>query len=180
SKAYTTRVGGGPFPTELSGTLADLLQARGHEYGATTGRPRRCGWFDAVVGRYAVRINGLDTVALTKLDVLDTLETVKVCTAYLHRGEILTEFPEDETVVAEAQPVYEELEGWRAPTVGARQPSSSSYTGCTSATTVSSSGNSVRISPRCRYAVHTFTVSSVSSTSSFVSATVSRPLMRTA
>jgi adenylosuccinate synthase len=120
SKAYTTRVGGGPFPTELSGALADLIQARGHEYGATTGRPRRCGWFDAVVGRYAVRINGLDTVALTKLDVLDTLETVKVCTAYQHRGEILTEFPEDETVVAEAQPVYEELEGWCAPTVGAR------------------------------------------------------------
>src|SRR5207247_11107801 len=91
-----------------------------HYSSSTTGRGGRCGWFDARVGRYAARINGLDTVALTKLDVLDTLETVKVCTAYEHRGEILTEFPEDETVVAEAQPVYEELEGWRAPTVGAR------------------------------------------------------------
>src|SRR5213079_2315166 len=106
SKAYTTRVGGGPFPSEMSG--------------AVTGRPRRCGWFDAVVGRYAVRINGLDTVALTKLDVLDQCETIMVCTGYRHRGEILADFPEDETVVGEAEPVYEEVEGWRAPTRGTK------------------------------------------------------------
>jgi adenylosuccinate synthase len=120
SKAYTTRVGGGPFPSEMSGVVAELIRARGNEYGAVTGRPRRCGWFDAVVGRYAVRINGLDTVALTKLDVLDQCETIMVCTGYRHRGEILTDFPEDETVVAEAEPVYEEIEGWRAPTGGAK------------------------------------------------------------
>jgi adenylosuccinate synthase len=120
SKVYTTRVGGGPFPSEMSGAVAEHIRARGNEYGAVTGRPRRCGWFDAVVGRYAVRINGLDTVALTKLDVLDQCETIKVCTAYRYRGEILTDFPEDETVVGEAEPVYEELEGWRAPTGGAK------------------------------------------------------------
>jgi adenylosuccinate synthase len=120
SKAYTTRVGGGPFPSEMSGVVAELIRARGNEYGAVTGRPRRCGWFDAVVGRYAVRINGLDTVALTKLDVLDQCETIMMCTGYRHRGEILTDFPEDETVVAEAEPVYEEIEGWRAPTGGAK------------------------------------------------------------
>src|SRR6266513_1553511 len=120
SKAYTTRVGGGPFPSEMSGAIAEEIRARGHEYGATTGRPRRCGWFDAIVGRYAVRINGLDTVALTKLDVLDQCETVKLCVGYRYRGEVLTEFPEDENVVAEAEPVYEEVEGWRAPTGGAK------------------------------------------------------------
>jgi adenylosuccinate synthase len=120
SKAYTTRVGGGPFPTELTGPLAEAIRARGHEYGATTGRPRRCGWFDAVIGRYAARINGLDTVALTKLDVLDQCESVKVCVAYRYRRETLTEFPEDENVVAAAEPVYEEIEGWRAPTTGAK------------------------------------------------------------
>jgi adenylosuccinate synthase len=120
SKAYTTRVGGGPFPSEMSGAVAEHIRARGKEYGAVTGRPRRCGWFDAVVGRYAVRINGLDTVALTKLDVLDQCETIMVCTGYRHRGEILTDFPEDETVVGEAEPVYEEVEGWCAPTGGAK------------------------------------------------------------
>jgi adenylosuccinate synthase len=120
SKAYTTRVGAGPFPTEMTGAIAEAIRARGHEYGATTGRPRRCGWFDAVVGRYAARINGLDTVALTKLDVLDQCETLKVCVAYRHRGETLTEFPEDENVVAEAEPVYEEIEGWLAPTLSAK------------------------------------------------------------
>ncbi|HET7340512.1 MAG TPA: adenylosuccinate synthase [Methylomirabilota bacterium] len=120
SKAYTTRVGGGPFPTEMSGPIAEAIRARGAEYGATTGRPRRCGWFDAVIGRYAARINGLDAVALTKLDVLDQCETVKVCVSYRYRNEILTEFPEDEHVVAAAEPVYEEIEGWMAPTAGAK------------------------------------------------------------
>jgi adenylosuccinate synthase len=120
AKAYTTRVGGGPFPTELHGALAEAIRARGNEYGATTGRPRRCGWFDAVVLRYAVRINGLDTVALTKLDVLDECDTVKICTGYRYRGDILTDFPEEETALAEAEPVYEEVTGWRSPTGGAR------------------------------------------------------------
>jgi len=123
AKAYTTRVGGGPFPSEMKGAMEEAIRARGNEYGATTGRPRRCGWFDAVVLRYAVRINGMDTVALTKLDVLDQLETVKVCTGYRYRGEILTEFPEEETVVKEAEPVYEELSGWMAPTGGAKNES---------------------------------------------------------
>jgi adenylosuccinate synthase len=120
SKAYTTRVGSGPFPTEMKGAIAEEIRARGNEYGATTGRPRRCGWFDAVVARYAARINGLDAVALTKLDVLDACETVKVCTAYRYRGELLTEFPEEEAVLNDAEPVYEELSGWMAPTSRAK------------------------------------------------------------
>ena len=120
SKAYTTRVGGGPFPTEMTGTIAEHIRARGNEYGATTGRPRRCGWFDAVVARYAVRINGLDTVALTKLDVLDQCETVKICTGYRYHGELLTDFPEDENVTAAVEPVYEEVSGWLASTGGAK------------------------------------------------------------
>lgn len=120
SKAYATRVGSGPFPTEMKGALAEEIRARGNEYGSTTGRPRRTGWFDAVVARYARRINGLDTIALTKLDVLDQCETVKVCTGYSVRGDLITEFPEDETSFAEAAPVYEELTGWMTPTSGAK------------------------------------------------------------
>ncbi len=120
AKAYTTRVGSGPFPTELRGELADLIRARGNEYGATTGRPRRCGWLDAVVLRYAARVNGLDTVALTKLDVLDQCETVKICVGYAYRGEHLNEFPEEERIWNEAEPVYEEMSGWLAPTRGLR------------------------------------------------------------
>jgi adenylosuccinate synthase len=120
AKAYCTRVGGGPFPSEMKGEIAETIRARGNEYGATTGRPRRCGWFDAVAMRYAGRINGLDTVALTKLDVLDQCETVKVCTAYRYRGETLTDFPEEEAVLAAAEPVYEEISGWMSPTRGAK------------------------------------------------------------
>ena len=120
AKAYTTRVGGGPFPTEMVGTIAEQIRARGNEYGATTGRPRRCGWFDGVVLKYAVRINGLDTVALTKLDVLDQCETVKVCTGYRWRGDIITDFPEEETAMAQIEPVYEEISGWMTPTAGAK------------------------------------------------------------
>lgn len=120
SKAYTTRVGGGPFPTELQGKMAELLRARGNEYGATTGRPRRCGWFDTVVGRYAVRVNGLDTIALTKLDVLDKCETVKIGVGYRYRGELLTEFPQEERVWNEAEPVWEEMSGWQTSTAGLR------------------------------------------------------------
>jgi adenylosuccinate synthase len=120
AKAYTTRVGGGPFPTEMQGEIAEKIRARGNEYGATTGRPRRCGWFDGVVLKYAVRINGIDTVALTKLDVLDDCETVKICTGYRYRGDIITDFPEEETAMAELQPVYEEVTGWMTSTVGAK------------------------------------------------------------
>ncbi len=120
AKAYTTRVGSGPFPSEMHGEIEEQIRARGNEYGATTGRPRRCGWFDSVVLRYAVRINGLDTVALTKLDVLDHCETVKICTGYRYRGEIITEFPEDEALLNAVEPVYEEVSGWLSPTGGAR------------------------------------------------------------
>jgi adenylosuccinate synthase len=120
AKAYSTRVGGGPFPTEMTGKLAETIRARGNEYGATTGRPRRCGWFDGVVLRYAVRINGFDTVALTKLDVLDQCETVKVCTGYRYRGDIITEFPEEQTAMGAIEPVYEDISGWMSSTVGAK------------------------------------------------------------
>jgi adenylosuccinate synthase len=120
SKAYCTRVGGGPFPTELHGELVELLRRRGNEFGAVTGRPRRCGWADAVALRYAARINGFDTVAVTKLDVLDACETVKVCVGYRYRGELLTDFPEEERIWHEAEPVYEELSGWQSPTHGLR------------------------------------------------------------
>ena len=120
AKAYTTRVGGGPFPTEMTGKIAEQIRTRGNEYGATTGRPRRCGWFDGVVLKYAVRINGLDTVALTKLDVLDQCETVRVCTGYRWRGDVITDFPEEETAVAELEPVYEDISGWMTSTAGAK------------------------------------------------------------
>jgi adenylosuccinate synthase len=120
AKAYTTRVGSGPFPSEMTGPIADEIQARGNEYGATTGRPRRCGWFDAVVLRYAVRINGIDTVALTKLDVLDQCETIKICTGYRYRKDVLTEFPEEEVILSAAEPIYEEVSGWMAPTSRAK------------------------------------------------------------
>ena len=120
SKAYTTRVGSGPFPTELAGPAGDLLRTRGNEYGATTGRPRRCGWFDAVVLRHAVRINGLDTLAVTKLDVLDPYPRIPICVAYRYRGTLLRDFPFEERVLREVEPVYEEVEGWEAPTAGLR------------------------------------------------------------
>jgi len=119
-KAYTTRVGSGPFPTELDSELGDRLRELGGEYGATTGRPRRCGWFDAVVLRYAARVNGLTGLALTKLDVLDSFDEVKVAVAYEADGQVLEEFPEDLAVLERARPIYETLPGWRAPTGGAR------------------------------------------------------------
>jgi adenylosuccinate synthase len=120
AKAYTTRVGEGPFPTEMTGKPAEAIRSRGNEYGSTTGRPRRCGWFDVVVMRYATRINGFDTVALTKLDVLDQCETIKVCTGYRWRGDIITDFPEEETAMAKLEPVYEEISGWMSSTAGAK------------------------------------------------------------
>jgi adenylosuccinate synthase len=112
SKAYTTRVGGGPFPTELSDDIGEMLREKGGEYGATTGRPRRCGWFDAVVVNHAVRVNGLGGLVITKLDTLTGLKTIKVCTAYRVGDDVITEFPASSELVAHCQPVYEELEGW--------------------------------------------------------------------
>jgi adenylosuccinate synthase len=120
TKAYTTRVGDGPLPTELGGPLGDDLRQRGQEFGAVTGRPRRCGWFDAVVVRYAARVNGLDALAVTKMDVLDGMEAVPICVGYRVAGEIVREFPADLGVLGACEPIYETLPGWRRPTAGIR------------------------------------------------------------
>jgi len=120
-KAYTTRVGEGPLPTELSGDMGQRLRDSGNEYGAVTGRPRRCGWYDAVAVRYGARINGLDALALTKLDVLDGLERIDICTAYRCGGRTLTELPSDVAQLAACEPIYESLPGWTAPTKGVRR-----------------------------------------------------------
>ena len=120
AKAYTTRVGEGPLPTELTGELGNRLRETGQEFGAVTGRPRRCGWYDAVAVRYAVRVNGLDALALTKLDVLDGLDELQVCTAYRCRGATLTEMPGDLAQLAACEPVYETLPGWTSPSAGVR------------------------------------------------------------
>ncbi|MBD2346201.1 adenylosuccinate synthase [Anabaena subtropica] len=116
SKAYTTRVGEGPFPTELHGELGELLCDRGAEFGTTTGRKRRCGWFDAVIGRYAVRINGMDCMAITKLDVLDELEEIQVCVAYEIDGDRCDHFPTSARQFARCRPIYKTLPGWQVPT----------------------------------------------------------------
>lgn len=120
AKAYTTRVGAGPLPSEIGGTLEEEIRKRGGEFGAVTGRPRRCGWFDAVVVRYSTRVNGFDSIALTKLDVLDILAQVQVCVAYRYRGEQLRELPSDLDVLTACEPVYETLPGWEKPTAGVR------------------------------------------------------------
>jgi adenylosuccinate synthase len=120
-KAYTTRVGAGPFPTELTGDMGDILRDSGNEYGSVTGRPRRCGWYDAVAARYGVRINGIDALALTKLDVLDGVETLEICTAYTCGSRTLTEFPSDLSQLAGSTPVYESMPGWKTPTKGVRR-----------------------------------------------------------
>jgi len=112
AKAYITRVGAGPFPTELTDELGDLLVDRGHEYGTNTGRRRRCGWFDAVMARQAVRLNSLTEIALTKLDVLDTFDTVKVCVAYEADGVRYDYPPYHQSVLHKVTPIYEELPGW--------------------------------------------------------------------
>jgi len=121
AKAYTTRVGEGPLPTELTGALAERLRESGQEYGASTGRPRRCGWYDAVVVRYSARINGIDALALTKLDVLDGLDEVHICVGYRTASGTITEFPADLRVLNGATPVYESMPGWSAPTRGVTQ-----------------------------------------------------------
>ena len=117
-KAYTTRVGSGPFPTEIKGALGEEIREKGGEYGATTGRPRRCGWLDIVVLRHAARINGLTGVAVTKLDVLDGIKTLKICTSYKHKGKIYNEFPKEISIIEGCTPLYEEVKGWSTSTVG--------------------------------------------------------------
>ena len=119
-KAYTTRVGAGPLPTELVGEMGNRLRESGHEYGAVTGRPRRCGWYDAVAVRYGVRVNGLDVLALTKLDVLDGLDMIQICTAYRCGSRTLTEFPSDLGQLDACEPIYESMPGWSVPTKGVR------------------------------------------------------------
>ena len=118
-KAYTSRVGEGPFPTELLGELGDFIRGRGTEFGTTTGRPRRCGWLDLVAAGYARRVNGISSIALTKMDVLDTLEEIPVCVAYQIDGKETRQFPADLAALARAEPVYETLPGWQSDTVGA-------------------------------------------------------------
>jgi adenylosuccinate synthase len=120
SKAYTTRVGSGPFPTELKDDIGQILGDRGREFGVVTGRRRRCGWFDAVMVRQAIKLGGIDGIALTKLDVLDGFDEIKVCTSYRRRGETYDYFPAGVTAQAEIEPVYESFAGWSESTRGAR------------------------------------------------------------
>lgn len=115
-KAYTTRVGEGPMPTEFDARLMEYVRAKGDEYGATTGRPRRCGWFDAVVVKHAAIINGLTELAVTKLDVLDEMETIRICTGYKYKNKVIDMFPSDTSILADITPIYEEHPGWMSPT----------------------------------------------------------------
>lgn len=117
-KAYTTRVGSGPFPTEINDSFGEALREKGGEYGATTGRPRRCGWLDAVALRHAVRVNGFTGIAITKLDILDGLEELKICTSYKYKGETLNNFPKETYVLESIEPVYETIAGWKKSTSG--------------------------------------------------------------
>ncbi len=121
SKAYTTRVGEGPFPTELKDKMGEKIRERGGEYGATTGRPRRCGWFDAVMVNYAVRLNGGNGLVITKLDVLDEVERIKICTGYQHDGQVLKVVPASIEVLKACEPIYEECDGWLCSTRNARK-----------------------------------------------------------
>src|SRR5690625_940218 len=120
SKAYTTRVGDGPFPTELTDEIGDRIREVGREYGTTTGRPRRVGWFDSVVVRHARRVSGITDLSLNSLDVLTGIETLKICVAYKYKGEVIHEFPASLDVLAECEPVYEELSGWTEDITGVR------------------------------------------------------------
>jgi len=118
AKAYTTRVGEGPFPTEFEPDLMEKIRRRGKEFGATTGRPRRCGWFDAVLVKHSILVNGLDELAITKLDVLDEMDKIKICIGYKYRGQIYKEFPADMRILFEGESIYEECPGWRQDTSG--------------------------------------------------------------
>ena len=117
-KAYTTRVGSGPFPTEQENELGELLRARGKEYGATTGRARRCGWADALIIRHSVRVNGMTSAAITKLDVLDTLDELKICVGYRYRGKVYDEMPSELAVLEKGEPQYITMPGWKQSTIG--------------------------------------------------------------
>ncbi len=120
SKAYTTRVGDGPFPTELNNEIGDRIRDIGNEYGTTTGRPRRVGWFDSVVVRHARRVSGITDLSLNSIDVLTGIETLKICVAYKYRGELMNEFPASLKVLAECEPVFEELPGWTEDITGVK------------------------------------------------------------
>jgi adenylosuccinate synthase len=113
AKAYITRVGAGPLPTELKDEVGKQIQDIGKEFGATTGRARRCGWFDALIGKYAVMVNGLDTIALTKLDVLSGLEKIKICISYKHKNKIIKDFSSNVEILENCEPIYEEMPGWK-------------------------------------------------------------------
>jgi adenylosuccinate synthase len=115
-KSYCTRVGSGPMPTELKDKTGNLIREQAHEYGTTTGRPRRCGWFDSVAARFSSRVNGLTNVALTRLDVLDIMPQIQICTGYKLKGETISQFPASITALERCQPIYEELPGWQSPT----------------------------------------------------------------
>jgi adenylosuccinate synthase len=117
-KAYTTRVGSGPFPTEQENELGELLRARGKEYGATTGRARRCGWADALIIRHSVRVNGMTSAAITKLDVLDALDELKICVGYRYRGKVYDEMPSELVVLEKGEPQYITMPGWKQSTIG--------------------------------------------------------------
>ncbi|MFY0544024.1 adenylosuccinate synthase [Brevibacillus sp. H7] len=120
AKAYTTRVGDGPFPTELTDAIGDHIREVGFEYGTTTGRPRRIGWFDSVVVRHARRVSGITGLAITKLDTLTGLDTLRICTAYKYNGEVIESFPANLNILAKCEPVYEELPGWKEDITGVR------------------------------------------------------------
>ena len=120
-KAYTTRVGEGPFPTELTGELGDHLRERGHEFGTVTGRPRRCGWFDAVAARYVCQLNSVDQLLISKLDVLDGIDRLQICTGYRLNDTVIDYIPAAPDVVNQVEPIYEEWEGWQEPTAECRQ-----------------------------------------------------------
>lgn len=121
AKAYTTRVGEGPFPTEFSGEFGNFIREKGNEFGATTGRPRRCGWLDAVMVKEAIRLNGIRELAIMKLDILDGLKKINVCTGYKYKGKLFKEFPADYEVLSLARPVYKELPGWPGSIEGVRE-----------------------------------------------------------
>ncbi len=112
AKAYTTRVGSGPFPTEIEGSFGDYIREKGHEYGTTTGRPRRCGWIDTLVVKYSIMLNSIDSIALTKLDVLSGLKEVKICISYKYKGKTYKEIPPHQTIMHKCEPVYKSLPGW--------------------------------------------------------------------
>jgi len=120
-KAYTTRVGHGPLPTEIPGALGERIRELGNEFGAVTGRPRRCGWFDGPAARYATMINALDSVVITKIDVLDVFDEIPFCVDYKYKGSVLKEFPADISVLAEVQPVYKNIRGWKKSLAGIKQ-----------------------------------------------------------